>query len=332
MSNPLISVIVPVYNSERNLRQCLDSIFAQTITNWECIVIDDGSIDGSDVICDEYAGKDGRFKVIHKNNEGVSIARNIALDHSKGKYIAFVDSDDIISTVFGETLEKNARDVDLLMFSNQNFYNDGGKTTYQRKKERLVGKENVEKYLLTLKKNTQQWEFYGYIWNKCYLRSIIEENHIRFTPGLSYREDNVFNEMYYRHTKSMIILDDVLYFYRVSTSGLTYAKVSKNDWYMISTLLDKYTNDISYEPLLLYDKERVFKFLQKALYPPSYKDIMIFEKLRSFAKSYGYISFTKREKLFFRGNVIKNYFFYTLFFVCPNMVKNIIKIVLNARL
>lgn len=332
MVNPTISYIVPVYNSEKFLRQCLDSIFAQTIPNWECIVVDDGSNDGSGSICDEYAKTDERFKVIHKDNEGVSIARNIALDHSKGKFIAFVDSDDIISSNFLEILEQNIKDADLLMFSNQNFYNDGGKTTLQRKYEHLIGKESVEKYILTLKKNTQQWEFYGYIWNKCYLRSIIEENHIRFTPGLSYREDNVFNEMYYRNTKSLIVLDDVLYFYRVSSTGLTNAKVSKNDWYMISVLLDRYTDDISYEPLKIYDKERIFRFLQNALIFPMFKDKNLLEELRSYARTNDFMTFTKREKLVFRGNAFKNYLFYVLLYVCPYLGRNLIKFITNARL
>ena len=93
----LISIIVPIYNSEKYLPKCLDSIIAQTYTNWEAILVDDGSPDNCGKICDEYAQKDSRFKVIHQVNRGVVATRNNAILHSKGDYLAFVDSDDTIS-------------------------------------------------------------------------------------------------------------------------------------------------------------------------------------------------------------------------------------------
>lgn len=94
---PKISIIVPVYKVEKYLHRCLDSIVAQTFTDWECILVDDGSPDGSGKICDEYAEKDGRFKVFHQENQGVSAARNKGLDNAKGEWIGFVDSDDWVS-------------------------------------------------------------------------------------------------------------------------------------------------------------------------------------------------------------------------------------------
>ncbi len=96
MSDPLISVIVPVYNVERYLHRCLDSIISQTYRNLEIILVDDGSTDKSPKICDEYCAKDGRIKVIHKENSGAASARNAGLDIAKGDYIAFVDGDDFI--------------------------------------------------------------------------------------------------------------------------------------------------------------------------------------------------------------------------------------------
>lgn len=94
MSSPKISIIVPVYNVEKYIRRCLDSIAGQTFTDWECICVDDGTPDASGKICDEYAQKDGRFVVIHKENGGVSSARNVGLDVAKGEYVTFCDSDD----------------------------------------------------------------------------------------------------------------------------------------------------------------------------------------------------------------------------------------------
>ncbi len=94
--NPKISVIVPVYNVEKYLRRCIDSILSQTFSDFELLLIDDGSKDKSGDICDEYVAKDVRIKVFHKANAGVSSARNLGLDKAKGEFIFFVDSDDFL--------------------------------------------------------------------------------------------------------------------------------------------------------------------------------------------------------------------------------------------
>ena len=96
MNNPQISVIVPVYNAEKWLRRCVDSILAQTFTDFELLLIDDGSTDGSPAICDEYAQRDSRIKVFYQKNSGVSAARNSGLDHARGEWILFVDADDYL--------------------------------------------------------------------------------------------------------------------------------------------------------------------------------------------------------------------------------------------
>lgn len=99
MDTQKISVIVPVYNVEKYLSRCIDSIISQTFSDFELILVDDGSTDSSGKICDEYGKKDGRVKVIHKRNGGLSSARNCGLENAKGNYICFVDSDDWISSV-----------------------------------------------------------------------------------------------------------------------------------------------------------------------------------------------------------------------------------------
>ena len=104
--SPLISVIVPVYNVEEYLTQCIESIINQTYTNLEIILVDDGSTDQSGKICDEYAIKDDRIQVIHKENRGVGSARNVGLDTSKGEYVSFVDSDDYVDKNYIKILLK----------------------------------------------------------------------------------------------------------------------------------------------------------------------------------------------------------------------------------
>ena len=104
MSNPLISVIVPIYNVEQYLHECIDSIISQTYNNLEIILVDDGSPDRCPQICDEYKQKDNRICVIHKNNGGQSDARNKGLEVATGKFISFIDGDDVITKDFVETL------------------------------------------------------------------------------------------------------------------------------------------------------------------------------------------------------------------------------------
>ena len=106
MNNPKISVIAPVYNVEKYLPRCIDSILAQTFTDFELLLIDDGSKDHSREICDEYAKKDSRIRVFHKENGGVSSARNLGLDNVKGEWITFVDSDDYLKMEFLSNLTK----------------------------------------------------------------------------------------------------------------------------------------------------------------------------------------------------------------------------------
>lgn len=131
-TSQLISILVPVYNTERYLRDCLDSISLQTYTNFEAIMVDDGSTDQSGTICDEYALKDERFKVIHQNNSGVTMARIAAFENCHGEYITFIDSDDYISSCYLETLLKpllkDDADIvccDIIRVKNKNtFIND----------------------------------------------------------------------------------------------------------------------------------------------------------------------------------------------------------------
>lgn len=121
--NPYISIIIPVYKVESYIKECLDSILSWHFTEWEAILIDDGSPDKSGAICDVYAQKDSRFKVVHKQNEGVSVARNVGLDLAKGEWCWFVDSDDLIDShipVDCHALEEK----DIVMFDLQSF-NDG---------------------------------------------------------------------------------------------------------------------------------------------------------------------------------------------------------------
>ena len=108
MNSPSISIIIPVYKAEKYLHRCVDSVLAQTFTNFELILIDDGSPDNSGAICDEYAKQDGRVKVFHQKNQGVSVARNLGIEQAKGEWIAFIDSDDWVENTMYEEMYHTA--------------------------------------------------------------------------------------------------------------------------------------------------------------------------------------------------------------------------------
>lgn len=120
----MVSIIVPVYNVKKYLQQCLDSILLQTNTSWECLLIDDGSTDGSDKICDEYANRDKRFRVFHQKNAGVGSARNVGLKNARGKYVTFVDSDDWAEKHFIQSLLESVADTDSCIYVRQNVISD----------------------------------------------------------------------------------------------------------------------------------------------------------------------------------------------------------------
>lgn len=190
MNQPLVSIIIPVYNSEKYLRQCLDSVIAQTYTNWECILVDDGSKDESGQICDEYAALDKRFRVIHKENGGVSSARNIGIDEAKGKWIYFSDSDDTLELDALATLYSGSlKDVDAV-FAGFKRYDLTGKCIEEasRHEEKII---SISDAIMTLYR-PYIYLYQGYLWNKLFKTPIVRSNNIFFDTDLSYNEDSLF--------------------------------------------------------------------------------------------------------------------------------------------
>lgn len=189
MSSPLVSIVVPVYNVEMFLSECLDSIMVQTYTNWECLIVDDGSKDSSGVICDEYASKDSRFKVFHKENGGVSSARNLGIINCKGEFICFVDSDDTIYNKY----------LDILFASIQNSDADSSACGYRLYK---ADNDYVDVCFPTCITNFDEeinafYVKYGvdsqrYMVTRLFRTCIIKQNHIFFREDIFYKEDGLF--------------------------------------------------------------------------------------------------------------------------------------------
>lgn len=220
----MISIIVPVYNAGKYLRETLDAITTQTYEDYELLLVDDGSSDDSPSICDKYAEKDSRIKVFHNENMGASAARNFGLDNAQGEYIAFIDSDDIVEKDYlarlYEQFEKE--NVDVVLCGFDRFYHDD----LNDKLDYLLGKDDVTyvpsnkelAMLFTVPKTSLSGVS---IWAKLYRRSIIEDNSIRFPRDISYEEDCCFNLLYYRHVRAAVYVKQNLYHYRQLTQSLS---------------------------------------------------------------------------------------------------------------
>ncbi len=181
MAKPLISIIIPVYNVEPYLKRCIDSILSQNNNSWEAIIVDDGSTDGSSVICDEYARIDDRIHVYHKENGGVSSARNLGLDNAQGEWVVFVDSDDEITPDY-LTIPQKYIDSDVLQKGTINRYGDGSEEIYMQHDDFLEGQDAVCRFFI--QKRTMA------LWNKFIKRSIIGDT--RFCLNIPIGEDGLF--------------------------------------------------------------------------------------------------------------------------------------------
>lgn len=210
----MISIIVPVYNAEKYIRSCIESILAQTFTDFELILVDDGSPDNCPAICDEYAEKDSRIKVIHQENGGVSSARNVGLNTATGQYIMFCDSDDY---VFGDWVADMyfgiSRYPEALLVANVEYGVD--RNVCAADAPIAVDVEFKQCSYYTLYKTGLS----AYVVNKIFKRDIIMNNNIRFDESVGFSEDVQFTCEYLRHCKEIRLLDKKLYYYRDNPNG-----------------------------------------------------------------------------------------------------------------
>lgn len=209
--SPVISIIVPVYKADKFLKRCVDSILAQTFTDFECILIDDGSPDSSPAICDEYAKKDPRVKVIHQKNGGVSAARNAGLDAALGEWIGFVDSDDWI--------EKDTYEVALNAAVEQNADIVQWQLDFPGSTRKIDYGITQDCLLLVDRNHCLTW-----LQNSCYTqlfnKKIIDENRIRFPLDVSMGEDRCFSYCCIASSSKVWQLNRVLYHYFQNEEGI----------------------------------------------------------------------------------------------------------------
>lgn len=225
-----VSVIVPIYKAAAYLPECVDSLIAQTYQNLEILLIDDGSPDESGAIADAYAAKDPRIKVFHKENGGVSSARNLGIQNATGEYIAFVDSDDHVVPNMYELLMAAADkyDADQACCNINNIYADHIKQECHAFGNRVLFDEEIYKELtcsLLLPEAAKKASLLQSPCNKLYRRSIITENEILFVTGINYGEDWLFNVNFYRYARCVAFICEHLYNYNRVTEGSLSKKV-----------------------------------------------------------------------------------------------------------
>lgn len=187
MTSPKVSVIVPVYNADKYLRRCIDSILSQTFADFELLLVDDGSTDGSPAICDAYAARDSRVRVFHKPNGGVSSARNLGLDNARGEWITFCDADDWVGKEYIRNLVIAFTDEAIDMVFNYAIVNRCGKIDKERYPKRLIALSDLPLLFL---ENDLIWHTSP--WSKLFKRSVIEKWQICFPLGMHIGEDAVF--------------------------------------------------------------------------------------------------------------------------------------------
>lgn len=253
----LVSVIVPVYKVEQVVKNCIESILNQTFTDFELILVDDGSPDNSGRICDEYAKKDDRVIVIHKENGGVSSARNVGIDKAKGKYICFVDSDDFVETDYLYELvscAENTGNFVLCGFSNVLDYNNVNKSSVLLDISEKLCKTNINNYAKLAECN-----FISQPWNKIYMTRIIKENKLRMPENISLGEDMIFVFNYLNCVKDndITVINEPLYNYYVGSDSSLVNKY-RIDLFSTTVFLNNELSDIFVNWNLSVENRRFF--------------------------------------------------------------------------
>ena len=287
--NNMISVIVPVYNTEKYLKKCLNSILAQTLQDWECILIDDGSTDTSGKICDEYAEKDSRFQVIHQKNSGVSVARNKGLDIAKGDWIGFVDSDDWIEPETYEIAVKSAleNDADLVQwqtfFENENFI-------------KLADNSLTDFGIFSLEDCCKCYDVRS-VCNKIISRRLFTDYKIKFSSNLKYGEDTFVSIKLLSKMNKGINLNKSFYHYVKIPTSKTHTIKSELIINQAEAILQM-NNFLKEEGLL--ENENVKKFIQQLKYESKSNSVLAldFSLYRSiFPELRKYMLFRKQKNI-----------------------------------
>lgn len=246
-----ISIIIPIYNAELYLRQCIDSILSQSISDYEIILINDGSTDNSLSICKQYAEIHKNISILNEKNEGVSASRNKGLNVAKGEWIIFIDADDYLMPNALQTLYSCAHTTNSdIILANALKLKDGKESSPILQ----LNNENLSKKLYPIK----HFALWGYLFK----RSLISENKLEFINGLAYSEDRIFIYQYIRLCKTISYINSPIYIYRINVSSACSSrdgiKKAKHQFWAASVLNTMAKNELtfSYRLELLKESEK----------------------------------------------------------------------------
>ena len=240
--NYKISIIVPVYNTEKYISECINSLLSQTYNNYEIIIIDDGSTDNSYKICKDYEKKHKKIKLYSQKNSGVSSARNLGIKVSSGDFIIFVDSDDYCNSNYLETIKFITLSIFILFLLNSFYCNN---------------KDEMDEFIIANSK------FGGYICNKVFSTKILKQNNILFDKELYYSEDLKFTIDYIKYCNAIRYISFTPYMYRMRKSSVSFNYINKKNSSLLdllNELINKYNynekivNSLKYTYLLNYYK------------------------------------------------------------------------------
>lgn len=253
MLQPLVSIIIPVYNLADYLPQCLDSVRGQSYENIQVLLVNDGSTDASLAVSQEYVRRDSRFQLIDKANSGVSDSRNQALDRAEGKYIQFLDGDDWLAPDATEALVHAAESTgaDLVL---AHFYRVADERMAPRghiKKECVLTRQEFAEEMMKAPANY----YYGVLWNKLYRRSIIDSRRLRFDSQVNWCEDFLFNLEYIERVRLVSAIPRPIYYYRKRENSLVTSQASlRRTIAMKIQTFDSYKE--LYQKLDLYEEQK----------------------------------------------------------------------------
>ena len=263
MAQPLVSILVPIYQAESHLPVCLDSICRQSYENLQIILVHDGGTDGSLAICRDYAARDGRIQVIDQPNAGVSAARNRGLEAATGAYLQFVDGDDRLTPDATELLvrEGESTGADLVV---AHFYRVVEEKLAQRghiKRRAAMTRTDYAQRMMTAPSNY----YYGVLWNKLYRRNLVGRNGLRFDESLHWCEDFLFNLEYLRYCRLVATLPQPVYYYYKREGSLVTTNVGLRKTVEMKKITFAYYKQL-YQSLDLYEEQRlmVYRYLISA--------------------------------------------------------------------
>ena len=287
MTNPLVSIIVPVYNAQNSVARCLESICGQTYQELEIIVLNDGSADDSLTICNQFCAKDPRVTVVDKENEGLSITRNVGMRLAQGKYLQFVDSDDHLAPDFTQRMVTAAEQHDATLVISPYWMEIPRDVQKEQLREKVKASnpEDIAKKKLRRKKPEVEYREYGFlpagvydqksyalhlmekpvtffynvVWNKLYRRDVLNAHGLEFTNELIHAEDQQFNIRYLEFVERVVSLEEPGYYYVQNPQSICHTQIN------LSTIMQNRLQMIDYYKAL-YTKLGLYEEVQTQLH------------------------------------------------------------------